>query len=85
MFWHSHILKKIPWFVVIHIVKGFSVLNEAEVFWNSLAFFCDPVDIINLVSASSAFSKSSLNIWKFSVHILLTPILKYFECYLASM
>ena len=85
MHWYTPLLKKIPWFAVIHTVKGFSVLKEAEVFWNSLSFFWDPVDIVNLVSASSAFSKSSLNIWKFSVHILLTPILKYFECYLASM
>ena len=68
---------------MIHIVKGFSVLNEAEVFWNSLAFFCDPVDIINLVSASSAFSKSSLNIWKFSVHILVEAYLGEFSALLS--
>ena len=75
-----------PQFVVIHTVKGFSVVNEAEIdaFLESLAF-CDPMDISNLISGSSAFSKSSLFIWKFSVHILLKPSLKDFERYFASM
>ena len=87
MLWHSHLLKKIPWFVVIHIVKGFSVVNEAEVnvFLEFSCFFCDSVDVGNLISGSSAFSKSSLYIWKFSVHVLFKPSLKDFECYLASM
>ena len=74
-------------FVVIHIAKGFSVVNEAEVdvFLEFSCFFCDPTDVGNLISASSAFSKFSLNIWKFLVHILLKPGLKDFEHYLAIM
>ena len=76
--WHSHLLKNFPPFVVIHTVKGFGVLNKAEVdfFW---CFFNDPVDVGNLISGSSAFSKSSLNIWKFLIHILLKPSLENFE------
>ena len=79
-------LRNFSQFVVIHTVKGFSVVNEAEIdaFLESLAF-CDPMDISNLISGSSAFSKSSLFIWKFSVHILLKPSLKDFERYFASM
>ena len=86
-FWYSHPLKNFPQFVVIHIVKSFGVVNEAEVdiFFNSLAFFDDPADVGNLISCSSAFSKSSLNIWKFSVHVLLKPCLKNFEHYFASV
>ena len=74
-------------FVVIHTVKGFSVVNEAEVdiFLKFSCFFCDQMDIGNLISGSSAFSKSSLNIWKFRVHILLKPGLENFECYFASL
>ena len=72
-------------FVVIHIVKGFCVVNEADVFLEFSWFFNDPTDVGNLISASSAFSKSSLNIWKFSVHILLKPSLENFEHYFASM
>ena len=70
--WYSHLLKNFPQFVVIHTVKDFSVVNEAEVevFLEFSCFFCDPVDVDNLISDSSAFSKSSLNIWKFSVHVL---------------
>ena len=73
--------------VVIHTVKGFSVVNEAEVdvFLEFSCFFYDPTDVGNLISGSSAFSKSSLNIWKFTVHVLLKPSLKDFEHYLASM
>ena len=73
--------------VVIHAVKGFSVVNEAEVdvFLELFCFFFGPVDVDNLISGSSAFSKSSLNIWKFSVHVLLRLSSKYFEYYLASM
>ena len=73
--------------VVIHAVKGFSVVNEAEVdvFLELFCFFFGPVDVDNLISGSSAFSKSSLNIWKFSVHVLLRLSSKYFEHYLASM
>ena len=74
-------------FVVIHTVKGFSLVNEAEVdiFLEFSCFFYDPTDVSNLVSGSSAFSESSLNIWKFSVHVLLKPSLGNFEHYFASV
>ena len=87
MVWYFHLLKNIPQFVVIHTVKCFSIVNEAEVdfFWNSLVFFNDPAYVGNLISGSSAFSKSSLYIWKLSVHILLKPVLMDFEHNLASM
>ena len=87
MVWHSHLLKNFPQFVVIHIVKDFGVINKAEVdvFLELSHFFNDPVDVGNLISGSSAFSKSSLNIWKFMVHILLKPGLENFEHYFASM
>ena len=87
MIWYSHLLKNFPQFVVIHTVKGFRTVNEAEadVFLEFPCFFYDPVDVGNLISGSSAFSKSSLNIWKFLVHILLKPNLKDFEHYFASM
>ena len=83
----SHILKNFPQFVVIHTVKSFSAVNEAEVdvFLEFSWFSCDPTDIGNLTSGSSVFSKSSFYIWKFSVHVLLKPSLKDFERYLASM
>ena len=83
----SHPLKTFAQFVVIHIVKGFSVVNEAEVdiFVEFSCFFYDPADVGNLISGSSVFSKSSLNIWKFSVHILLKPGLEHFEDYFASV
>ena len=70
-----------------HIVKGFSIVSEAEVdvFLELSCFFCDPVDVGNLISGSSAFSKTSLNIWKFMVHVLLKPNLENFEHYFASM
>ena len=85
--WYFHLFKNFPQFVQIHTVKGFSVVNEAEadVFLESPCFFYDPTDIGNLISASSAFSKPSLYIWKSSVHVLLKPSLKDFEHYLASM
>ena len=69
MVWYSHLFKNVPQFVVIHIIKGFSIVDEAEidVFLESSCFFDDPVDVGNLISVSSAFSKSSLNIWKFMV------------------
>ena len=87
MVWHSHLFKNIPQFVVIHTVKIFSVVNEAEAdfFLELLCFFYDPVDVGNLISGSSTFSKSSLYIWKFSVQVLLKPNLKDFELNLASM
>ena len=85
--WYSHLFKNFPQFVVIHIVKVFSKVNEAEVdvFLEFPCFFYDPRDVGNLISGSSAFSKSSLNIWKFSVHVLLKPSLENFEHYFASM
>ena len=77
--WYSHLFKIFPQFVVIHTVKVFGIFNKAEVdvLWNS-CFFDDPVDVGNLISGSSAFSKSHLNIWKFTVHILLKPGLENF-------
>ena len=72
--WYFHLLKNFPQFVVIHTVKGFSVVNEAEVDILELScFFNDPAHVGNFVSNSSAFSKTSLNIWKFTVHVLLKP------------
>ena len=88
MVWYSHFFKSFPQLVVIHTVKGFSIVNEAEVdffFWNSLCFFYDQADVGNLISGSSAFSKSSLYIWKFLVPVPLKPDLKEFKYYLASM
>ena len=88
MVWDPCLLKNFPQsFLVIHTVKGFGIVNKAEmdVFWNSLVFFDDPADIGNLISGSSAFSKTSLNIWKFMVHILLKPGLENFEHYFARM
>ena len=69
--WYSHLLKNFPQFVVIHTVNGFNTVNEADVFLEFSCFFDDPTDVGHLISGSSAFSKSSLNIWKFTVHILL--------------
>ena len=87
MLWFSHLFKNFPQFVFIHTIKEFSVLNEAKVyvFLEFPCFLYDPVDDGNLISGSSAFSKSSLNIWKFSVHVLLKPSLKKFEHYLTNM
>ena len=79
------LLKNFPRFVVIYTVKGFGVVNKAEVFLEFLCFFYDLMDVGNLISGFSAFSKSTLNIWKFLVHILLKPSLKEFEHYLGSM
>ena len=74
MVWYSHLIQNFPQFVVIHIVKGFVIVSKAEVDFLELScFFHDPTDVGNLISGSSAFSKSSLNIWKFTVHILLKP------------
>ena len=72
---------------MVHIVKGFGIVNKAEVdvFWELSCFFNDPADVHNLISGSSAFSKSSLNIWKFTVHVLLKPGLENFEHYFASV
>ena len=89
MVWYSHLLKNFPEFVVIHTVKGFRVVidEEVDVFLeiSYVFFFYDPMDVGNLISGSSAFSKTSLNIWKFTVHILLKPDLENFECYFASV
>ena len=84
---YSHLFKNVPQFVVIHTVKGFGVVSEAEldVFLEFPCFFYDPVDIGNLLSSSSAFSKSNLIIWNFSVHILLKPGLENFEHYFANL
>ena len=87
MVWYSHLFKNYPQFVVIHTVKGFGIVNKAEVdvFLGLSCFFDDPTDVGNLISGSSVFSKSSLNIWKFSVHMLLKPSLENFEHYFAIM
>ena len=87
MAWYSHLFKNFPQFVEIHTVKGFSIVNEAEVdvFLEFSCFFYHPTDVGNLISGSSAFSKSILNIWKFSVHVLLKLSLENFEHYFASM
>jgi len=79
--WSSHLFKNFPQFFVIYTVKGFGIVNKAEVdvFLTFLCFFYDLTDVGNLISGSSAFSKSSLYIWKFSVHVLLKPSLKDFE------
>ena len=87
MVWYSHLFQNFPQFVVIHTVKGFGIVNKAEVdvFLQISCFFDDPMDVDNLTSDSSAFPKTSLNIWKFSVHILLKPDLENFEHYFASL
>ena len=84
---YSHLLKNFPQFVVIHTVKGFSVVNKAEVdvFLELSCFFDDAMDVDNLISGSSAFSKTSLNIRKFTVHVLMKPGLENFEHYFTSM
>ena len=71
--WYSHLFKNFPQFIVIHTVKGFGMVNkeEVDVFLELSCFFDDPMDVGNMISASSAFSKSSLNIWTFSVHVIL--------------
>ena len=87
MVWYSHRFQNCPQFIVIHTVKGFGIVNRAEidVFLDLSCFFDDPVDVGNLISGSSAFSKSNLNIWEFLVHILLKPGLENFEHYFASV
>ena len=87
MVWYSHLFHNFPQFIVTHTVKGFGIVNKAEidVFLELSCFFHDPVDVGNLISGSFAFSKTSLNIWKFSVHILLKPGLEDFEHSFASV
>ena len=85
--WCSHLLKNFPQFIVIHTVKGFGIVNkeEIDVFLELSCFFDDPEDVVNLISGSSAFSKFSLNIWKFTVYVLLKPGLENFEHYFTSV
>ena len=87
MVWYSHLFKNFPQFIVIHTVKGFGIFNKAEVdvFLELFWFFDDPVDVGDLISGSSALSKSSFNIWKFTVHILLKPGLGNFKHYFVSV
>ena len=87
MVWYSHLFKNSPQFVVIHTVKGFGIVSKAEVdvSLDLSCFFDDPVGVGNLISGSSAFSKTSFNIWKFTVHILLKPGLENIEHYFARV
>ena len=87
MVWYFHLVPNFPQFVVIHTVKGFGIVNktEVDVLLELSCFFNDPVDAGNLISGSSAFSKISMNIWKFTVHVLLKPGLENFEHYFTSM
>ena len=87
MVWYSHLFQNVPQFIVIQTVKGFGIVNKAEidVFLELSCFFNDPADVGNLISGSSAFSKTSLNIWKFTVQVLLKPGLENFEHYFTSM
>ena len=83
MVWYSHLFQNFPQFIVIHTVKGFGIVNKAEIdaFMELSCFFYDPADAGNLITGSSSFSKTSLNIWKFTVHVLLKPGLENFEHY----
>ena len=87
MVWYSHLFQNFPQFIVIHTVKGFGIVNkeEIDVFLELSCFFHDPMDVGNLISVSSAFSKTSLNIWEFMIHLLLKPDLENFEHYFTSM
>ena len=87
MVWYSHLLKNFPHFVVIHAVKVIGIVNKAEVdvFLELSCFFDDLTDVSNLISSSSAFSKSILNFWKFMVHVLFKPVLENLEHYSASV
>ena len=87
MVWYSHLFQNFPQFAVFHVVQGFNLVSEAEVdvFLEFSCLLYDPVDVGNLISGSSAFSKSSFNTWKFLVHILLKPSLENFEHDFASM
>ena len=87
MVWYSHLFQNFPQFIVIHTVKGFGIVNKAEidVFLDLSCFFDDPLDVGNLISGSSAIYKTSLNIWKLTAHILLKPGLENFEHYFTSM
>ena len=87
MVWYSHLFENFPQFIVIHTVKGFGIVNKAEidVFLELSCFFNDPANVGNLISGFSAFSKTSLNIWKFTFHVLLKPGLENFEHYFTSV
>ena len=87
MVWYSHLFQNFPQFIVIHTIKGFGIVNKAEidVFVELYFFFDVPENVGNLISGSSAFSKTSLNIWKFTVHLLLKPGLENFEHYFTSV
>ena len=87
MVWYAHLFQNFPQLTVIHTVKGFGIVKKAEidVFLELSCFFDDPADVGNLISGSSAFSKSSLNIWNFMAHVLLKPGLENFEHYFASV
>ena len=87
MVWYSHLFQNFPQFVVIHTVKGFGIVNKAEIdaFLEFSCFFYDLTDVGNLISGFSTFSKSSLNTWKFMVHVLLKPGLENCEHYFASV
>ena len=87
MVWYSHLFQNFPLFIVIHTVKGFGIVNKADidVFLELSCFFDNPADVGNLVSGFSAFPKTSLNIWKFTVYVLLKPGLENFEHYLTSV
>ena len=85
--WYSHLFQNFPQFIVIHTVKGFGIVNKTELdaFLELSCCFDDPVDVVNLIFASSPFSQSSFKIWKFTVHVLLKPGLENFEHYFASV
>ena len=87
MVWYSHLVHNFPQFIVINTVQGFGIVNKAEidVFLELSCFFDDPADAGNLISVPSAFSKTSLNIWKFTVYVLLKPGLENFEHYFTSV
>ena len=87
MVWYSHLFQNFQQFIVIHTVKVFGIFIKAEidVFLELFCFFNDPADVSNLISGSSAFSKTSLNIWKFTVHVLLKPGLENFKDYFTSV
>ena len=87
MVWYSHLFQNFPQFVVIHTIKGFGIVNKAEidVFLELSSFFDDPADVGNLISGSSAFSKTRLNMWGFTIYLLLKPSLENFEHYFTSV
>ena len=87
MVWYSHLFQNFPELIVIYTVKGFGIVNKAEIniFLELSCFFNDPADVGNLISVSTAFSKTSLNIWKFTVHVVLKPGLENFEHYFISV